>query len=324
MVSSRTLAVLVVAGAVTLAAFEVSGSDRRSGAIERVEYLPSTMVHVPAGAFMRGPTAGQRDRLVKACVEEAPHLAGYFCDREPMWLNTYTAEEIHVDAFQIDRYEVTVAEFRQCVAEGGCELTALVAGDERYLVSDWPMVNVSWQDAVDYCTHQAKRLPTEAEWEKAARGTSGALWPWGNQDRADGSNHGKTDDEAAIEQLRFQIIQQGGAGVVDGFIPDDSDGHEYAHAPGAMRWSESPYGAYDMAGNVAEWVADYFSQSGYDELPASNPLRDVPLVAGDDYRAIRGGSWAQPKFFGATFFRWYTRPNARDTDLGFRCARSIE
>jgi serine/threonine-protein kinase len=201
------------------------------------------------------------------------------------------------------------------VAAGACDVAALLSGDLRYTVDDWPMVNVSWQDAVDYCGWAGKRLPSEAEWEKAARGGDGRRWPWGNHDRVDGSNHGRLEANGLLAptvglQSNFS------------FVGDDSDGFAVVAPPGAVRWSESPYGAFDLAGNVSEWVADYYAGDGYVSLPAVDPVQNAPQPPAPE-RVCRGGSWAEPKLYGRAYYRNSANPAHRSFDRGFRCARSI-
>ncbi len=103
------------------------------------------------------------------------------------------------------------------------------------------------------------------------------------------------------------------------FAPDGSDGATYVVPPGTLRWSEGPYGTYDQAGNVAEWVADYFDRQGYKGLPRINPVRDA--TRGESLRVVRGGSWFEPAYYGRTYFRSAARADSRSPYRGFRCVR---
>ena len=108
------------------------------------------------------------------------------------------------------------------------------------------------------------------------------------------------------------------------YAPDDSDGYNYAAPPRALRWGEGIYGTYDMAGNVAEWVQDYYSEDGYKRLPAVNPVREVPDDSALGARIVRGGSWAEPKFFSRTYYRLPAAPQDRSSWIGFRCAKRVD
>ena len=288
------------------------------------------MVLVPAGNFLMGLDDVESEELARACEREMG-ASGHYC-REARasalgfgFLSlegTYGIGEhqVFVSSFEIDRYEVTVADYRACVAAGECELTPLVTGDTRYQTDRLPMVNVTWNDARAYCHWEGKRLPTEAEWEKAARGTHGQRWPWGNHERVDGANHGKGEDDVLITARYDPSARQaaGQAGVIQ-FAPDDSDGAAYVVPPGTLRWSEGPYGTYDQAGNVAEWVADYFEARGYQGLPRINPVRDA--ARGETMRVVRGGSWFRPAYLGRTYVRAAAPGDSRSPYRGFRCAR---
>ncbi len=229
------------------------------------------MVYVPAGKFLMGSTPDE----------------GYD--------NEHPQHTVSLDAFWIDKTEVTNAQYRKCVDAGTCrEPTSCDWGKPTYSdpsKANHPVVCVSWDDATAYCTWTGARLPAEAEWEKAARGTDGRTYPWGNS---------KPD----CRQANFWGKDGGCVGGTS--------------AVGSYPTDTSPYGALDMAGNVWEWVIDWFDEGYYARSPATNPLGP----ASGQERVLRGGSW----YFTADGLRtaarfWYI-PGARGDVAGFRCAVS--
>lgn len=194
---------------------------------------------------------------------------------------------VYLDIFAIDKTEVTKGTFAKFVQESGYqEGIGWKQGFETQ--ANEPVVGVLWRDAEAYCRWVGKRLPTEAEWEKAARGTDGRRYPWGNQ----------------WEQGRANVEESGYGGVIPvGNYPEGA----------------SPYGVLDMAGNVAEWVADYFDFTYYSYGPDHNPKGPERIMD----HVLRGGSWASPREHAQVYFRdssHSVRPNMR---VGFRCARSV-
>jgi formylglycine-generating enzyme required for sulfatase activity len=323
------LAPLLLPGALALASLlarDGSAATARVGdrgnRIVRVEHVPSDMVGVPSGPFTMGISAEEIEVVQAACV--AAYHIDDLCGYEYFPIEKLTAREVTLDVFDIDRYEVSVGDFRGCVAAGGCDVAALFAGDERYLADDsWPMVNVTWYDAGDYCRWAGKRLPTEAEWEKAARGTDARVWPWGNYERTDGPNLGAI---VPLVEVELQRAQTGNYIPLLGIADDTEDGHLYAAPVGSVLWSDGPYGTYDQSGNVAEWVADAYHPDGYDGLSPINPVRD-PLP-GESRRMIRGGSWLDPPLMGRADLRYplmgatsMYEDDRRHRHVGFRCAR---
>jgi formylglycine-generating enzyme required for sulfatase activity len=200
---------------------------------------------------------------------------------------------IYVDAFWIDKTEVTNAMYARCVQARQCSSPHSFRSNSRShyydgsAFDDYPVIFVSWRDARNYCTWAGARLPTEAEWEKAARGTDSRLYPWGD------------DFPRSGDLLNFQSFDTSRVGS----YPDGA----------------SPYGALDMAGNVAEWVADWFSPSYYSNPPAeSNP----PGPGSGEYRVWRGGSWAHSSVEALrTSSRTGNLPSDYNAVIGFRCAR---
>jgi formylglycine-generating enzyme required for sulfatase activity len=230
------------------------------------ESLPTTteMTVIPAGPFTMGYDQGLDD-------EKPPH-------------------EVDLPEYQIDLFETTNAQFAAFVDATGYQTEAEQAGSARVWRDEWtdgednhPVVRVSWQDAMAYCEWAGKRLPTEAEWEKAARGTEALSYPWGNEYEA-----GKANDR-----------NSGIRGTV---------------AVGSYGEGASPYGVFDMAGNVREWTAD----AGYFPYPGNN----IPSgYYGDTLRVLRGGGWFDNPPDLRTTRRNPTAPSAANWDIGFRCVK---
>jgi eukaryotic-like serine/threonine-protein kinase len=188
---------------------------------------------------------------------------------------------------------VTNAFYADCVNEGTCQLPSYTGSDTHdtyYGISgfdDFPVIYVDWHMAKAYCEWRGARLPTEAEWEKAARGTDGYIYPWGNE-----------LDEASAN---FQLA-----------VGDTT-------AVGSYESGKSPYGLYDMAGNVWEWVEDWYLDMYYQNSPFSNPLGPD---SGDE-RVVRGGSWYDEAYLIRTSVRNKFDPSYVDNNFGFRCVRDV-
>lgn len=198
--------------------------------------------------------------------------------------------EIYVDAFYLDRYEVTVSQYAKFLAATG----------EAHPPDDWqsidlsrntdlPIVGVDWNDAEAYCKWAGKRLPTDAEWEKAARGTDQRTFPWGSS--------APMPDQANF-QNNAPSAYEGGLAAVG------------THTPG-----RSPFGIEDMAGNAAEWVADW-----YTDTFQRGDVRNPKGPTGGSAKVIRGGGRFDPAERITTTKRFYAAAETRSEDIGFRCA----
>src|SRR5262249_48335217 len=159
----------------------------------RIDATPPRQVSVRGGTFTMGVAPDDVDGLVSECKLATSDQR---CE-EPYrhLLVQMVAHQVHVDGFAIDRKEVTVRDYKACVEAGACALDPLVAGPAGYVADALPIVEVTWPEARAFCAWRGGRLPTEAEWERAARGDDARIWPWGETARADDFNHGRPPDE---------------------------------------------------------------------------------------------------------------------------------
>jgi formylglycine-generating enzyme required for sulfatase activity len=199
---------------------------------------------------------------------------------------------VELAAFWIDQTEVTNAMYAACVAERNCpkpfdESVNPYYGKPKY--DNYPVVYITWRGAQKYCEWAGRRLPTEAEWEKAARGTDGRAYPWGNE-------------PPTMSLANFD-------NAIGEPMPVDS------YPLGA-----SPYGALNMAGNVREWVADWFHEMYYLVSPLQNPLGPEQ----GDARSLRGGSYLDDANEIRTFNRFFHPPDSPGLNRGFRCVSDAE
>lgn len=220
---------------------------------------------------------------VRVAIGQTTFLMG--CDREQPGCSedAAPAHPVTVSAFSIDRTEVTRLDYALCIDDGVCD----EPGD--FDLEDDPSAPVSrvdWSDAATYCAWSGGRLPTEAEWELAARGATGSMYPWG-------------DDEPDCDLAHYDPCGDGGPTAV-----------------GAPAGDESSLGVHGLAGNVAEWVADWYAWDYYQFTPDTDP------TGPDDgfERGVRGGSFDDDAGDLRTWTRGSDEPDERDSDTGFRCA----
>jgi formylglycine-generating enzyme required for sulfatase activity len=245
---------------------------------------PEGMVAVPAGEFIMGTDE-----------EDLQDKAGEYGIMKPWFSDEHPAHRVNLPLYFIDRYETTHEAYRTFVQNTGHRPPPdwsngqFPAGRARH-----PVVHVSWEDANAYCLWAGKRLPTEVEWEKAARGPDGLQYPWGNE----------------FDETRANV---------NGQVGNTTEVGHYENG-------RSPYGAYDMIGNVWEWTADW-----YRPYPGNNYTSDK---FGEKARVLRGNSWAglghfPPKIYkevkahySRTGYRLFMAPTGLVNDVGFRCAKS--
>jgi formylglycine-generating enzyme required for sulfatase activity len=252
-----------------------------------------------------GASAELQSAALELCREEIGLRNRVACVRDVVD-SEGPQRKVYVSPFSIDRVEVSVAAWRACVQAGACSPAPLAVADERFLRANLPMSSVTWGEASAYCAWRGARLPTEAEWERAARGTDGRVWPWGNVLKPSAFNHG-----------RFAAPDDAGSDLVALIRPDASDGATFLAPVGAHADGASPEGVLDMAGNVMEWTADYYRP----ESPQSSSTVNPHGPDAGPMRSLRGGSWRQPPFFARTSYREAAAPDTRSTEVGFRCVR---
>ena len=230
-----------------------------------------TMVTIPAGEFTMGRTRETSDDKT---------------NMRPMILrDDRPAHKVFLDAFSIDTHEVTHAQYEAFInATGHRAPYHWLGGKLPEGKGQFPIYNVDWQDANAYCQWAGKRLPTEAEWEKAARGGLEA------QDYPHG-------DKITLADARYNMSD--GPGPVGKFKPN-------------------AFGVFDMAGNISEWVNDWFDRTYYETSPTKNPTGPET----GKYKMVRGGAWSDGPRRVTVFFRNWVRPNQTTPNIGFRCAKS--
>ncbi len=226
------------------------------------------MVQIPEGPFTMGSNEGDPD--------EAPE------------------HQVFLKGFFLDRKEVTQSEymrFAKMTKRSMPKIEVFEDDQSKLLQPEFAAMSVSWDDAMAYCKWAGKRLPTEAEWEKAGRGEGKRKYSWGDKFAVNAAN-------------------------VDG----SEDGYKYLAPPGSFEAGRSPYGLYDMTGNVAEWVADSYDEGYYKK----SPYRDPKGPDNADLKVVRGGSWRETEQNARVSKRFAAKHWRTDITIGIRCAADLE
>jgi formylglycine-generating enzyme required for sulfatase activity len=302
----QAILILVIVAAVTLLITAPASSDIKlennllrwldtSGDyFTLAETLDRLTSNIPAGEFIMGSNTGKKDELPE--------------------------HKVYLDAYAIDRYEVTNAQYSRFIHVTGHKAPAYWNNNDYPSGQAlFPVVEVNWEYANAYCHWRGKRLPSEAEWEKACRGSEGFIYPWGNSWNPAMANIG------AILGTPDPLAWEKGVALLNSTNP--ISGQPALRPVGSYFKGASPYGVMDMEGNASEWVLDYYNWDGYWNVPAKNPVVMEPPWN----HSFRGSSWYEP-YGSAGWMESLSRCPARnsshdigdDPRAGFRCARSLQ
>ena len=258
------------------------------------------MILIPAGEFRMGSTEAQ--------------ISGFLKDFEGIQFNAFQAEipqrQVSLPAYYIDQYEVSYRYYRAFLESTGRDAPAFWE-NERFHKPDHPVLGVTWYDATAYCIWAGKRLPTEAEWEQASRGSQGYAYPWGNAwdpQRTNTASYwaGKTFlSMAKWSEWMQTALDRGKAGPLD---------------VGTFSNGVSPFGVHDMAGNVSEWVFDWYAP--YESQPTL--IHNPNGADSGTMKVHRGGSWSVSSIFARSTYRARENPEKRSPYIGMRCAKSYQ
>ncbi len=282
------LAWIVSTGLLMLVTYYMTAQSNQTNTIE--VRAVQKRIAVPAGPFLRGLNEQVRGFILMTCQKLADDTAD--CEESKLLTGEYPQESVELPAFEIDALEVSRSEYQKCVAAGDCaevdgrdckvHTTQGIQPGMRVpkaaMAKNMPMSCVTRKEAQAYCEFVEGSLPTHDQWEKAARGTKGKLFPWGDGWISDTANWGEID-----------ILKTAVSGKLDGY--------EWSAPPGSYDEGASTYGAFDMAGNVSEWVQ------------GDDPLKGH----------VRGGSWASTPFELRATARLEMGAEERRADVGLRC-----
>ena len=264
------------------------------GGLSLLRARGSRMIRVPASEFAMGSSPAE---IVDATV---------LCQREPLaatcdersFADEQARHRVRLSGFFLDRREVSVGDYEACVRIGRCKAPPFERGGQRFNQLTFPVTFVTWDDAQAFCAFRGARLPTEAEFERAARGVTGRRFPWGELANDHLSNHGRLGMD----------------------VSDDRDGFSELAPVGSFNSGRTPDGFLDLAGNAAEWVQDRYATQ-YPETEVTDPSGPDATLA-TSARVVRGGSYESPMSWLRGAARGAYLPGERRPSLGFRCARS--
>jgi formylglycine-generating enzyme required for sulfatase activity len=271
----------------------------------RRDVLVVSLLVLLIAMFRVGSGDAQLDRLRKlkkdAAAPAADEMPMALIPEGPFWMGRDGTEalederprhQVWLDAYLMDVYEVSTAQYARFLAATNRPPPWQWETVDLSVHGDRPVIGVDWEDAEAYCRWAGKRLPTEAEWEKAARGTDERLYPWGNQ-------------TPTASLANFALGARFSYGQV--LMP-----------VGHYKQGISPYGLYAMAGNVWEWVHDWYGAHYYEVSPERNPQGPEQ----GQFKVLRGGSWSDLPKYLLTYGRFKLPPTTRNSFTGFRCAKS--
>ena len=294
--------------------------------ISTATVLPPSATASPSPTLTASPTKAPTSAVYGAPLVNVP--AGEFqMGSETGDLDEQPVHTVYLDAYHIDKYEVTNALYKDCVDVGACEPPQQVSSSTRESYydnpefSDYPVIYVDWNQAKTYCEWRGGSLPTEAQWEKAARGTDGRTYPWGEGIDCERANYDKniysSGEVGCPVEMPFVgnlLSYRLSAPLMMGVTVGDTT------AVGSYSRGRSPYDGYDMAGNVWEWVADQYSETYYQSSPASNPFGPEDAQG----HVLRGGAFGDGELYVRAAERLWEGQMAIPSDfVGFRCVRPV-
>ncbi|MCD4784686.1 MAG: formylglycine-generating enzyme family protein [Candidatus Eremiobacteraeota bacterium] len=244
-----------------------------------------------------GEIENPKDGAVMFLVPAGEFIMGAQKSDKQAHKNEKPAHKVNLDAFYIYKYEVTYRQFKKFMKETGYKPGGNWDRFDKPEFLDHPVMNITFIDAMQYCKWAKVELPTEAQWEKAARGADGRLYPWGNDWNPNKCNNSELEDPDLIAKMNAITSGRGSLPV------------------GSIKADTSPYGVMDMAGNINEWCSDRYKASYYKKSPYNNP----PGPDKGFERSTRGGAWSLPPTRSRTTSRWSGSVESELDDYGFRC-----